>query len=372
MSSQKDRAPTDRTAAAFERMRIFENALASDSIFRKSLGIDSSKEKVSSSGNWQVVVEKESDAPKESASSGPKVKPFPSGTSPKKMAISSNFSDPFSNSVDIDASDVHNSDSPKKAHSYSIRKLGPPSQSVKTPLILEASIAESGSDAATLMAQVMQGTEVSQSGLPVSPTKAVSLQTTSLRDIMVAKDRVPKANLSPRRQITKSVADAGSFFDSSPLMATFKPPSFFPLEAFDDKSLEQSEFLFTDASSDNRVSAHSLWRFQDGSTQWKKCDIISYDASTETWQIQWPDTLRLKTVTRLNLLLPSDSVTNFEERRELAIQHRAHAEAIFRFHSRVHNLPKDSAAPLPTDQFHRILKKVGMPVSQELLHERSR
>jgi hypothetical protein len=83
-----------------------------------------------------------------------------------------------------------NSDSPKKAHLYSIHKLGPPSQSVKTPLILEASTAESSNDAATLMAQVMQGTADSQSGLSVSPTKAVPLQTTSLRDIMASNDRV--------------------------------------------------------------------------------------------------------------------------------------------------------------------------------------
>jgi len=293
MASQRDKAPADRTAAAFERMRIFENAVATDSIFRKSLGIDSSKEKIASSGNWQVVVEKDSDAPKEIGSSGPKVKPFPSSSSPKKMAVSSIFPDPFSSNVDIDASDTYNSDSAKKAHSYSIRKLGPPSQSVKTPLVLEASIAESGNDAATLMAQVMQGTDVSQSGLSLSPTKAVSLQTTSLRDIMAAKDRVPKVNVSPRRQTSKSVVEASSSFDSAPLVTAFKPPSFFPLEAFDDKSLEESKFFFADASLENPVSAHSLWRFQDGSTQWKKCDIISYDSTAETWQIQWPDSLKL-------------------------------------------------------------------------------
>jgi len=245
MSFHKEKAPEDRTTAAFERMRIFENAVASDVIFRKNLGIDSSKEKVSSSGNWQVVVEKEADAPKESGSVGPKVKPFPFSGSSKKLAVSSGFSDNFSSSLDLDASDPAHSDSPtKKPHSYSIRKLGPPSQSVKTPFILESSIAESGNDAATLMAQAVQGTAVSQNATTSSPTKTVSLQTTSLRDIMAAKDRVPKVNVSPRRQSSKTAVETSSAFDSSPLAAAFKPPAFFPLESFDDKSFEESEFFY--------------------------------------------------------------------------------------------------------------------------------
>jgi hypothetical protein len=64
-------------------------------------------------------------------------------------------------------------------------------------------------------------------------------------------------------------------------------------------------------------SAKSRWAEKDGSISWRDCTIKSYDNSTKQFRIEWGDSdhVTIKTVTRMNLLLPGDDPNDIERRR---------------------------------------------------------
>ena len=89
-----------------------------------------------------------------------------------------------------------------------------------------------------------------------------------------------------------------------------------PLKQYDLQTLH--DFDMEELVKSGYIDAYSRWIDNDGSITWKLCLIKSFDPDKQLFHIQWKHNNREKNVTRLNLMLKSENLALFEERRALA------------------------------------------------------
>lgn len=71
------------------------------------------------------------------------------------------------------------------------------------------------------------------------------------------------------------------------------------------------------------VSGLSKWQSDDGSVQWRACSIHAYDEISEKYRIEWNnDPGKWKDVNRLNLIIESENLGDFEMRIQQAGERR--------------------------------------------------
>eukprot|EP00002_Diphylleia_rotans_P015940 TRINITY_DN308_c0_g1_i6.p1 TRINITY_DN308_c0_g1~~TRINITY_DN308_c0_g1_i6.p1 ORF type:complete len:4231 (+),score=876.63 TRINITY_DN308_c0_g1_i6:183-12875(+) len=92
---------------------------------------------------------------------------------------------------------------------------------------------------------------------------------------------------------------------------------------------------------------------------WKKCKVISYDESDFSFQVEWCDTGKRKTVTRLNLLFDTESEQEFENRARRANERRKVAEAELRLQMYLDDNPADMITPMSDEAMGRIVSRCG-------------
>jgi len=174
----------------------------------------------------------------------------------------------------------------------------------------------------------------------------------------------PRERENPARPKEQSLEDR---------LGTINPPSFFPLDYFDDQSYEivDPPALVLEAKSrDDSVTGHSLWHVNElsgGGTEWRPCTIHDYRALDEMYLIRWDCNGKQKWVSRLNVLFEAEDADNFQHRRQVAVETRARSEAQMRYNRTVDAMSTESQLQLPTQQFRRVVHRVGRYLTEGAL-----
>ena len=145
-------------------------------------------------------------------------------------------------------------------------------------------------------------------------------------------------------------------------------PSFFPLEYFDDRTYEtRTAQEWMQSNSGEPVDARSLWHFGDGTSEWKDVQVLALNEADESFIIEWVHNGKQKKASRLNVCFHEEDLKRHEERRQQALDNRARIEAIMRYERTIDIMPTDKQLQLTPNQFHSVIRRIGMRVSGEQL-----
>ena len=94
------------------------------------------------------------------------------------------------------------------------------------------------------------------------------------------------------------------------------------LALFDETDFDTEEYNYKIKSllEEGPIPAFSMYLQNDGEYEWKQCVVTAINGDSYT--IRWSDTGKTKVVHRLAVRLETDDPGRFEQRRELAVQHR--------------------------------------------------
>lgn len=87
------------------------------------------------------------------------------------------------------------------------------------------------------------------------------------------------------------------------LIVDEKPASFLPLEyydVFEDLTPEELLQKYFDDST-NKVIGYSKWFRNDGTYEWKRCEVETFDYEKELYKIIWNDSRKVKNVSRYQM-----------------------------------------------------------------------
>ena len=145
-------------------------------------------------------------------------------------------------------------------------------------------------------------------------------------------------------------------------------PSFFPLEYFDDKTYEtRTAKEWRDLNNGDPVEAQSLWHLGDGTSEWKDVLVIGLNPVDESFMIEWVHNSKRKKANRLNVCFYVEDLARHLERRQQALDNRARIEAIMRYERAIDIMPTDKQLQLTPNQFHSVIRRIGMRISGEQL-----
>jgi len=127
-----------------------------------------------------------------------------------------------------------------------------------------------------------------------------------------------------------------------PFPKPFDPPYekrefFFPLEYYtivDDDELdpEQVFLKYKDPNNEKPIRGFSKWFDNNGTFQWKPCEVVSFDKIEEKYAIIWEHNQKDKKVTRVNLRFEGEDLEEYEKKLARAEQFRELSEIFFRYY----------------------------------------
>ena len=145
-------------------------------------------------------------------------------------------------------------------------------------------------------------------------------------------------------------------------------PSFFPLEYFDDRTYEtRTAKEWMEINDGEPVEARSLWHFGDGTSEWKAVLVLELNEADESFIIEWEHNQKRKKASRLNVCFSLENLERHEERRSQALDNRARVEAIMRYERAIDIMPTDEQLQLTPNQFHSVIRRIGMRITGEQL-----
>jgi hypothetical protein len=145
-------------------------------------------------------------------------------------------------------------------------------------------------------------------------------------------------------------------------------PSFFPLEYFDDRTYEtRTAEDWMHLNNGDHVPAQSLWHFGDGTSEWKDVLVVELNELDESFIIEWVHNNKRKKASRLNVCFFTEDLQRHLDRRQQALDNRARIEAIMRYEGLIDIMPTDKQLQLTPNQFHSIIRRIGMRVSGQQL-----
>lgn len=240
------------------------------------------------------------------------------------------------------------SESAKHSHSYVARLPKSKKQSTAQVVLHKPAIIASSETAEMHLLSTISKDEV----LRMTKAELVSKVTTSLRDIAMSEKReLVKVEDLPPKDLAES-----------------RVPSFFPLEFFDDQTFERGSPNDWALIGANGISSgKSLWHFGDGTSEWRDVQVLAFNQQEGTFQLKWLHNGATKWASRLNLCFEHEDLERHIKRRQQALNNRTRVEAIMRYERLIDTLPTERQLQLPPQQFHSIIRRIGMPVNGEIL-----
>lgn len=104
------------------------------------------------------------------------------------------------------------------------------------------------------------------------------------------------------------------------------------------------------------TNAHSKWFFNDGTYMWKECRILGYDEEKQMFRILWPNG-KEKLVSRINLMVPYDRESAFENRIAHAERLRDNAEMVLSLKQQIENM-SSTLPDFPLVMIRKIIRLV--------------
>ena len=258
-----------------------------------------------------------------------------------------NESDPNYVCTSVPASKVV-SEPAVRSHSYVARLPRSMKQSTAQVVLHKPYIVgSSGTSQKTLLPSITKD-EV----LRMTKTVLISKTTTSLREIALGEKR---ELVRPEELPPKDLAES-------------RVPSFFPIEYFDDQTFERGDpNVWSLIGEGNTIAGKSLWHLGDGTSEWRDVEVLAFNTEDGTFQLKWVHNGARKWSSRLNVCFEHEDLELHIRRRQQALNNRTRVEAIMRYERLVDTLPTERQLQLPPLQFQRIIRRIGMPVTGELL-----
>eukprot|EP00736_Rhodelphis_marinus_P008343 Rmarinus@m.28773 len=377
---------------AQERMMQFEESVRQQELLRKRMGLpERNKVTIPKAGEWDVEGQEEDKKPvyktyfKYPSLATPKPRPLPE----TGLALIRKLKAQTMSLYGIECPDPTMSTEPIPRS----KSTGPTMESGANYVV---PVDSEASEASTL-----EPSAPIESLLPHPIRPVVSTMTTSLRKIMKAaksegqsaKPSVPPAlqgvadlpgspTLSPNRlaqpsnpfltsidmeesedgPVTNGVVDEGVHEVGESAGESRTYPPFFPLEHFDDTTLEAhapEEWLQV-AVVDGVCRARSRWFGVDGNYTWEGCDVFEFSETRQRFRIRWHNNDKEKWVSRLNLAFHGEDPAALEMRRRTAEDNRAIAERVMRYMIRLESMSTHDALQLPPRQLDRVMQRVGI------------
>ncbi|EAR83015.2 hypothetical protein TTHERM_01043320 (macronuclear) [Tetrahymena thermophila SB210] len=94
-----------------------------------------------------------------------------------------------------------------------------------------------------------------------------------------------------------------------------------PLHVFDEQGFEKDE-IEEKLLEGLIIDGFSRWKEKNGEISWKACQILSYNHEKKLYKIQWLENEQVKEVTRLNLIVDTESLSESQQREEKAYSRR--------------------------------------------------
>jgi dynein heavy chain len=104
------------------------------------------------------------------------------------------------------------------------------------------------------------------------------------------------------------------------------------------------------------VKAYSKWFLNDGTFEWRLCEVRGFDAEEERFVIAWPSGL-VKLVSRVNLRFSHEDQRKFERRLEVASELRNKAELVMRYTFMIETMSSPTT-PMPRLVLEHIWRKL--------------
>mmetsp|Transcript_30720 Transcript_30720/g.59916 ORF Transcript_30720/g.59916 Transcript_30720/m.59916 type:complete len:4305 (+) Transcript_30720:116-13030(+) len=147
-----------------------------------------------------------------------------------------------------------------------------------------------------------------------------------------------------------------------------------PLELFDndesDRTPEEWVQLGVDKYDGKGTPARSLY-FLNRAWEWSPCRVLSYDAATRDFTIEFTNTLQKKLVPRLSVLFDDEDEYRFRDRKEKCRLLREQNLALRRYTAYVDSQPQSMFSPIQQTALHGIVSKL-MRNSHDLVMSRQR
>ena len=188
--------------------------------------------------------------------------------------------------------------------------------------------------------------------LRMTKTTLVSRTTTNIRDIVLGEKR---HLVKPEELPPKSLSDS-------------TVPNFFPLEYFDDQTFERGNSeAWNQIGKSGTCTGKSLWHFGDGTSEWREVEVLAYNEPEGTFRLRWIHNNAFKWASRLNVCFNNEDLELHVKRRQQALNNRTRIEAIMRYERQIDTISTDRQLQLTPQQFHRIIRRIGMPMSGDVL-----
>ncbi|KAL4454399.1 hypothetical protein ABPG73_001791 [Tetrahymena malaccensis] len=94
-----------------------------------------------------------------------------------------------------------------------------------------------------------------------------------------------------------------------------------PVYVFDEQGFEKDE-IEAKLLEGLIIDGFSRWKEKNGDISWKACQILSYNDEKKLYKIQWLENEQVKEVTRLNLIVDTESLSESQQREEKAYSRR--------------------------------------------------
>jgi hypothetical protein len=200
-------------------------------------------------------------------------------------------------------------------------------------------------------------TQEQQQPQPPAPPPAAA----TTRPIMTPPSALPPFYQSLASPVRRFVAE-GEAAGAAGERATF-----FPLEFFDDATLETRT---PEQWMRGTRRARSKWYEVDGRWSWAPCAVLEYDAALDKYLIEWDapgadGRRQRKRVSRLNLRFDEEDTERFDRRVELAVRSRFFYEKLAMRQLRVDMKDLAGLPDLPAACVRRVLGLAGQPSSAQ-------
>ncbi|KAL4466714.1 hypothetical protein ABPG72_009520, partial [Tetrahymena utriculariae] len=126
-----------------------------------------------------------------------------------------------------------------------------------------------------------------------------------------------------------------------------------PVHVFDEQGFEKDE-IEAKLQEGLIIDGFSRWKEKNGEVCWKACQILSYNDEKKLFKIQWLENEQVKEVTRLNLIVDTESLSQSQQREEKAYSRRQQQL----FHESLDNLVKQSSKNIDIFMRKQILQNI--------------